>query len=347
MSTNAARVYFWNMDRLLTFLERSAEKRLTRKKRLKAYNSSRKHTVLGEIWSWVDALIFAIFWVILINQYLFQLFVIPSPSMVDTLNVGDRVIVNKDSYGVELYPAGRKVLTDSRRVQRDEIITFYNPEYDSKGPFFDVLSQVIYMGTLTLVNIDRNDDGTPAERLYVKRAVGMPGDTIRFEDGNVLIKPSGDDSFIREEEFRAANALAVGPHRSVEAEYYPALEAAATLTAYQEKGLGRSAPMSLYQEYSKLDGSAFNYIFDRYEYEKARTAALSSFDPSDMSLRSEHAKYENGIYVPEDHVLPLGDNRDNSRDGRYFGAVPESDINGRVIGRFWPINRISSLADNR
>ena len=156
------------MDRLLTFLERSAEKRLTRKKRLKAYNSSRKHTVLGEIWSWVDALIFAIFWVILINQYLFQLFVIPSPSMVDTLNVGDRVIVNKDSYGVELYPAGRKVLTDSRRVQRDEIITFYNPEYDSKGPFFDVLSQVIYMGTLTLVNIQlaRKDKIRDPRRLW-------------------------------------------------------------------------------------------------------------------------------------------------------------------------------------
>ena len=192
------------MDRFLTFLERTAEKKLTKRKRIKAYNSTKKRTVLSEIWSWVDALVFAIFWVILINQYLFQLFVIPSPSMVSTLNVGDRVIVNKDSYGVELYPAGKKVLTGSRRVQRDEIITFYNPEYDSKGPVFDVLSQIIYMGTLTLVNIDKNDDGTPAERLYVKRAVGMPGDVIRFEDGNVEIKPSGSAGFVEENDFRAS-----------------------------------------------------------------------------------------------------------------------------------------------
>ncbi len=335
------------MDRFLTFLERSAEKKLTKRKRLKAYAKGQKRTILGEIWSWVDALIFAIFWVIIINQYLFQLFVIPSPSMVDTLLVGDRVVVNKDSYGIELYPAGKKVLTDTRRVQRDEIITFYNPEYDSKGPFFDVLSQVIYMGTLTLVNIDRNDDGTPAERLYVKRAIGMGGDTIRFEDGNVMIKPSGDADFIPEPSFRSENNLAEGPHRSIESSYYPALEAAAALTAYQEEGMGREAPQSLYRTYSDLEGTQYNYIFDRYEYEKARTKTLASFDPSDMSLRSDYARYQNGIYVPSGYVLPLGDNRDNSHDGRYFGPVPESTINGRVVGRFWPLNRISSLADNR
>ena len=339
-------VYFLLMDRIYTFLERAAEKKLTERKRIKAYNETKKRTLLSEIWSWIDALIFAIFWVIIINQYLFQLFVIPSPSMVSTLNVGDRVIVNKDSYGIELYPAGKKALTDSRRVQRDEIITFYNPEYDSKGPVFDVLSQVIYMGTLTLVNIDKNEDGTPAERLYVKRAVGMPGDVIRFEDGNVLIKPSGEDAFMEEEEFRAASDLVPGPHRSIEASLYPALEAAAALDAYDEAGLSSEAPASLISERSKLIGSGYNYIFDRYEYEKTRTGTLSAFDPSDMDLRSDHAHYTNGIYVPEDYVLPLGDNRDNSRDGRYFGAVSESDINGRVVGRFWPVNRISSLSDN-
>ena len=334
------------MERILGLVERSAERYLTRRKRIRLYEKSRRRTVLSEIKGWIDALVFAIFWVIIINQYLFQLFVIPSPSMLSTLNVGDRVIVNKDSYGVELYPAGKKILTGSRRVQRDEIITFYNPEYDSKGPFFDVLSQVVYMGTLTLVNIDRNDDGTPAERLYVKRAIGMPGDTIRFENGNVLIRPSGEDGFISEEEFRESAALAEGPHRSIDEGYYDALEAAAVLTAYQEEGLSREAPGSLYQRYSILDGSGYNYIFDRYEYEKALASALLSFNPSDMSRRSSYAHYRNGIYVPEGYVLPLGDNRDNSRDGRYFGAVEESSINGRVIGRFWPLSRISSLMDN-
>lgn len=330
----------------MSFLERRTERYLTRKKQVREYNRTKKRTVLGEIWSWIDALIFAIFWVIIINQYLFQLFVIPSPSMVHTLEIGDRVIVNKDSYGVELYPAGKKVFTDGRRVQRDEIITFYNPEYDSKGPFFDVLSQIVYMGTLTLVNIDRNDDGTPAERLYVKRAVGMGGDTIRFADGNAELMLSGTDGFVSEEDFRADAGLASGPHRSVDPSYYPALKAAGAMTAYQEMGYEPFLPRVIYDEYRVLEGTDHNYVFDRYALEKARTETLASFDPSDMELRSESAVYQNGIYVPSGYVLPLGDNRDNSRDGRYFGPVEEDRINGRVVGRFWPLSRISSLTDN-
>ena len=335
------------MERLLSFLEERTERHLTRRRQLREYEKSKKRTVLGEIWSWIDALVFAIFWVIIINQYLFQLFVIPSPSMVSTLNVGDRVIVNKDSYGVELYPAGTKVLTDGRRVERDQIITFYNPEYDSKGPVFDILSQIVYMGTLTLVNIDRNDDGTPAERLYVKRAVGMGGDTVRFDRGNVLIEPSGTTGFQREEDFRAGNGLADGPHRSVEPQYYPALEAAAALTAYQEAGLSSYAPDYLVRRYMTLEDSGYAYVFDRYAFEKERTAVLSELDPSDMAARSDAARYEMGIYVPSGYVLPLGDNRDNSHDGRYFGPVMESRVNGRVIGRFWPLSAVSSLTDNQ
>ncbi len=334
-----------HMEKLLGFLERRTERRLSHRKSLKLYEKSRKRTFLSELKGWLDALVFAIFWVIIINQYLFQLFVIPSPSMVDTLNIGDRVIVNKDSYGVELYPAGKKVFTDSRRVQRDEIITFYNPEYDSKGPVFDILSQIIYMGTLTLVNIDRNDDGTPAERLYVKRAVGMPGDIASFDEGNLYLKLSGTDEFIPESVFRSETGLVDGPSRSVDGSYYPGLRAAGILTAYSEAGLSRF-PRSLQEDYSTIYQTDYDWIFDRYEFEKARTDTLASFDPSDMSLRSDRARYDNGIYVPEDHVLPLGDNRDNSHDGRYFGPVREDRVNGRVVGRFWPLGSISSLVDN-
>jgi signal peptidase I len=42
-----------------------------------------------------------------------------------------------------------------------------------------------------------------------------------------------------------------------------------------------------------------------------------------------------GMTVPDGHVLVLGDHRGNSRDGRYFGTVPVSELYGRAVGVFW------------
>ena len=47
--------------------------------------------------------------------------------------------------------------------------------------------------------------------------------------------------------------------------------------------------------------------------------------------------------VPSDHVLVLGDNRSDSTDGRIWGFLPEKEILGRALWRFWPFDRFGSL----
>lgn len=315
-------------------------RRLERIARDKALRSQKK-SLKGELLSWLDAIVFAVIFVLIINQYLFQLFMIPSPSMVETLLIKDRVFVSKTSYGVELYPGGKKIF-DTRIPLRDDVIVFYNPEYESKGPFFDVLSQIVYMATFSLLNIDVDEDGNMRERLYVKRAAALGGDTIRFKQGTAYISGAGEYQFIDDDSFRMENGLSQAPHQSLDSTVYPGFEAYGSLLAYQEKQLTTVVPRHLVQTYQRV--SNYQGVIDYYEVEHARNRTLNQINPHDLVQRSHAARYEQGIYVPHGYVLPLGDNRDNSHDGRYFGPVSHDTVIGRVLFRFWPFGRMGIVS---
>ena len=51
----------------------------------------------------------------------------------------------------------------------------------------------------------------------------------------------------------------------------------------------------------------------------------------------------NDIVVPAGTIFVMGDNRLSSKDSRYFGCVPIEKVNGYVITRVWPLNKIGKL----
>ncbi len=328
------------MGTYFSWIQRITENRLTRHKAIKAANAAakaKKRTFKGELLGWLDAIVFAVVLVLIVNQYLFQLFMIPSPSMVSTLEIKDRVFVSKTTYGIELYPGGKKVFATTIPL-RDEVIVFYNPLYISKGPVFDILSQLIYMASFSLINIDVDEKGNMKERLYVKRVGATGGETVFFTEGKVSFLNSGQSSPLQEADLRSARQLSGAPHQSIDPSMYPAIKAYGSLLAYQEADLSAAAPSFLVQQYRPL--AEYTALMDYYEVQKAQSKTSHQINPADIGARLQAGRYERGIYVPTGYVLPLGDNRDNSQDGRYFGPVPFKKIIGSVKFRFWPLKRL-------
>lgn len=66
---------------------------------------------------------------------------------------------------------------------------------------------------------------------------------------------------------------------------------------------------------------------------------LSAAIKTDMSLGGEFFD----IIVPNGYVYVLGDNRTASSDSRRFGCIPVDKIEGKVVIRWWPIQRFGVI----
>jgi signal peptidase I len=117
---------------------------------------------------------------LLIKAFLVQAFYIPSGSMQQTLEIRDRVLVNKLVY-------------DFRDVHRGEIVVF-----DGEGSFTEPESvipeptnavQRALQAVSSFLGV-----GAPSEKDFIKRVIGVPGDRVACcTDGQVTVQPAGEE----------------------------------------------------------------------------------------------------------------------------------------------------------
>ncbi|MDR1862525.1 MAG: signal peptidase I [Treponema sp.] len=306
------------------YLSARRRERIIKKEKQKAKNP---------VFDWLGAFLWAAGVVLLINQYLFQAYRIPSGSMIDTLLIGDHIFVNKIIYGPEILP-GLGKLPSPVKPKRNDIIIFENPKYISRGTAFDIAQRIIYMLTLSFVDIDLDENGQPKAHFLIKRAVGMGGDRFVSDRGNMKIRFAGDTQWTAEADYLERRNWTHNVSRLMRADLYPALEAAGKAAAFRDLGL--PVPPALAGEASGLGSAEYA---DAFHYRKIRLELLRTAYPHDTRYRTFLAREHTlGWYVPENRILPLGDNRDNSKDGRSFGPVKTEKILGRgsLIYFSWP-----------
>jgi len=122
-------------------------------------------------WSWDTIRTWgpAVLTVLLIRSVLAEPFRIPSGSMVPTLEIGDHILVTKYSYGFRL-PLTRIPIVEPTLPERGDVIVFVYPGSDEGN----ALQYYLDMPFPPIATLD-----------YVKRVVGLPGDTLEVRN-NIL-----------------------------------------------------------------------------------------------------------------------------------------------------------------
>ena len=323
------------MDKWLTTVQYTTEKVLTLRKR-KKLRQKQKQQAKNPILDWIEAFLWAACVVLLINQYLFQAYQIPSGSMIDTLLIKDHIFVNKIIFGPELIP-GKFKIPSVFKPERNDVMIFENPTYISRGPAFDIIQRILYMLTLSMVDIDKDENGNPKPHFLIKRSAAVGGDSLRFVEGEVQLKPPGFENWMDESYFHEISEFTNKTRRLIDSSDYKYIRASAYIDAYQNSSI------QIDKNLIKLVSSSGNSHSDMFAWMKYRNEALYSINPQERRYGVLWRKFDSGWYIPEGWLMPLGDNRDNSKDGRYFGPVPMDKVLGKAMFKYWPLNRIGKI----
>lgn len=179
-----------------------------------------KNSHIRKVFEWIDAILYALIAVYLINNFIFQNYKIPSSSLEKSLLVGDYLLVSKATYGPRVpmtplsFPLAQhtmpffncksyiehpqleyKRLKGTGEIKRNDIVVFNFPAGDTaltkvSNPDYYTLCHIYgresikankaLYGDIVYRPVDRREN-------YVKRCVGMPGDTFEIRNNQIYI----------------------------------------------------------------------------------------------------------------------------------------------------------------
>lgn len=368
---------------------------------------------------WLDALIFAVIAVTLINIFLFQNYRIPTGSMEKSLLIGDHLFVSKVAYGPRIpntpvafpftqhtmpvtggkswsniilrpykrlkgfgsverfdpvvfnFPAGDTVVLENQVTSYYEIVRDYARQLKS----YDAMTGVPQGSESQYLERARNDVRgkssiiyRPVDRRdnYVKRCVGIPGDTIQIRNGVLYVNgvPAKTNKAQQTTYLVNTNGTRINPKAFERLDIYKSDQLVQGNTYMLPLTEENAAAIKAFSNVTDIEliiereGVYAPYIFPHnpnYKWNQdnfgpiwiPRKGVTVTLDSANIFLyeriidvyEGNDLKVENGsIYIngiatesytfKMDYYWMMGDSRHNSADSRYWGYVPEDHIIG-------------------
>jgi signal peptidase I len=328
----------------------------------------------------VSSLLFAIIVATLVHTYVMQPYTIPTSSLEKSLLVGDFLFVSKFHYGA------RTPMTPIAAPMVHDTLPLLNVKSYTKKP------QLPYFRFFAMQEVNRTDIvvfNWPADTLfnmykaadkrydkpidkktnYVKRCVGIPGDSLSIKDGIVYIngkimpmperaKPqysytvttdgNGFDQTYITKELNITD----GVYQSTQNTFYFRALTEESANRLRLNPIVKSVIRNISHE---AEAAIFPYntkwnldnLGPIYIPKKGVTIALNTkslpfyktiireYENNDLKVKGDEIRINGQIATTytfkQDYYWMMGDNRHNSLDARYFGYTPEDHIVGKPV----------------
>ncbi len=242
-------------------------------------NTASEHFLVRWAYEFLPVLVF----LVVVRTFIAEPFNIPSSSMVPSLYTGDFIVVNKAAYGLRL-PIIHTKIWETGKPKGGDVVVFRYPK-----------NEKIY---------------------YIKRVIGTPGDTVRFDGDSLTINgvplPSTPTNYTMP--------------KTLVGSLYPKVVNGVALTEEARTALGIEEES--YARYYQETHGAHSYLV-RYLGE-THSSQYAPFLQTSSPLLASSGGMSWELTVPDGKYFVMGDNRDRSEDARFWGFVDERHLAGKA-----------------